>query len=435
MWLKMKVLKMINGTLKTLEQIICIEPFHKLRFTTYCPLLVFLLFLYYPDNLHAKNDNTVKLIAGGDVAWTLRVRKPGFYFGSEEKQTLKSNDGWRKLPFIATQESLTFLEHKYQRKFETDKAHFKTALQYKIDAATEKQFLSYPLKNISSLLQKADIAFVNLEMPLSDDGRLSGAFRGAEAFAESLSSAGIDIVSTANNHAFDAEGEGIKDTLNALKKSNVKAVGTGANLNEAASAKLITKKGQKIAFLAFTYGVNPTDTSLGFATHERSGAAPMDPYLIKEKIQAIRAKADVVIVSLHWGLENKSDVHPAARQFAHVIIDAGADVILGHHPHVPRGVEFYNKGLIVYSMGNLIFGHNHQYWDDNFLVELHIKNGQLAGAEFIPVAGKGKDLMQPYQLTGARAQETLQKLKARSHELGTFLTISGDLAKLVINGD
>ena len=234
-------------------------------------------------------------------------------------------------------------------------------------------------------------------------GSVERGFSDANGLRQNFGRASHITVSTANNHAFDVEGKGIADTLNALQEEGIAAVGTGSNLFEASAATIREIKGQKLAFLAFTYGVNPTITPLGFATKDRSGAAPMDPYLIKTQIAKIREQVDFVIVSLHWGLENKTEIHPKARKFAQDIIDSGADIILGHHPHVPRGVEVYNRGLIVYSMGNLIFGHNHKKWPDNFLIRFAFRNRRQFSAQIIPIAGTGIEITQPFVLNGKRA--------------------------------
>ncbi len=380
------------------------------------------------------NSNIVTLVAGGDVAWTQRVRKPSYYFGTEDRKTRFSNDGWRSIPYVADRKKLGFLEKKFQRSFETERTHFHSAIQYELAFPNEAARLSYPFQKIKKTLKRSDIAFINLETPLSDEGRLSGAFRVPEAFAETLAASGIDIASTANNHTFDAEGQGISDTIKALRKSGVTPVGTGNNLAEAAGAKIRKVKGQKFAFLAFTYGVNPTRTPLGFATNNRSGAAPMDPYLIKAEIARVRDQVDFVIVSLHWGLENRIAIHPQARKFAHAIMDSGADIILGHHSHIPKGVEVYKNGLIVYSMGNLIFGHNHKKWEDNFLVQLAFRDRQIFSAHIVPIAGTGIDITQPFVLQGDRADSVLRTIKQRSFPLGTDIKIENSVGKITFPG-
>jgi len=384
------------------------------------------------DNKQIESSSkTVTLIAGGDVVWTPRVAKPSYYFGVEDKKSRYSKDGWRSIPYVAVPGRLAFLEQRFGRSFESERTHFRTAIEYDLSFPNEAARLNHPFQKIGKVFKQADIAFVNLEAPLSDGGRLSGAFRMPTAFANTLAATGIDIVSTANNHAFDAEGKGIADTINALKKAGIAPVGTGKNLSEASAATIREIKGQKLAFLAFTYGVNPTITPLGFATRDRSGAAPMDPYLIKTQIAKIRDQVDFVIVSLHWGLENKTAIHPEARKFARAIIESGADIILGHHPHVPKGIELYKEGLIIYSMGNLVFGHNHEKWEDNFLVRLDFRDRKKFSAQIIPVAGTGVDITQPYILNGERANAALRTIKQRSAPLGTDIQIENGVGRVV----
>ncbi len=368
-------------------------------------------------------DGIVSIIAAGDVEWSGRVRDPEYYVGIADTKSLMREDGWRRLSFVANDESKAFVEREYGRILETDSSHHNAAKQYGMTFEDDRDGNDYPFSQVTEVLRSADIAFLNLETPLSENGRLSGSFRTPPSFAKALARAGVDIVSTANNHAFDAEGEGIADTIDVLADAGIKKVGTGLNLAKATQPEIIVVDGVRVAFLAYTYGVNPTITSLGFATHERSGAAPLDPFLIRKNIESVRDNADIVVLSLHWGLENKSEVHPAAREFAHNLIDAGADVILGHHPHVPRGVEVYGDGLIIYSMGNFIFSHNHDYWGDNFLVNIRASKKGLQSAQITALAGAGPDLMQPFPLKGERAFSLLKDIKQRSQEFGTQLTI------------
>src|SRR5699024_11012577 len=139
----------------------------------------------------------------------------------------------------------------------------------------------------------------------------------------------------------------------------------------------------------------------------RSGIAPMDPFLIKRNIKEIRDQVDYVFVSFHWSIENSQETHPAARKFAKEIIDAGADIIFGHHPHVPRGIEVYKNNPIIYCPGNFIFGHNHDYWKDNYLTRFEISKDKIEQIEILPIAGNGKDLAQPFLLKGGRADSLL----------------------------
>jgi poly-gamma-glutamate synthesis protein (capsule biosynthesis protein) len=140
---------------------------------------------------------------------------------------------------------------------------------------------------------------------------------------------------------------------------------------------------------------------------------------------------DYVAVSFHWAIENSQDTHADARAFAYEVIDEGADIILGHHPHVPRGVEVYNGKVIFYSFGNLIFGHNHTYWMDNYLGRLTLTPDEITKVEILPVAGTGQNLSQPYLLEGEEAQALLQDVQARSAQLDTRMEIEGDVGIII----
>jgi poly-gamma-glutamate synthesis protein (capsule biosynthesis protein) len=109
------------------------------------------------------------------------------------------------------------------------------------------------------------------------------------------------------------------------------------------------------------------------------------------------------------------------------MIDAGADIILGAHPHVPKGVEVYKSGVIFYCPGIFIFGHGHEEWTDNFMERLTLTRGAIARVEILPIAGKGLDVLQPFPLQGERAHTLLQDVQKLSADLDTKMTIEGDI--------
>jgi len=159
---------------------------------------------------------------------------------------------------------------------------------------------------------------------------------------------------------------------------------------------------------------------------------PLDPYLIEEDIKNVRGRVDFVVLSFHWGIENKQYTHPEARRIAHAAIDAGADVIIGHHPHVPQGIEVYKDKVILYSLGNFIFGHNHDYWMDNILARITLSKEKIEKIEIIPISGIGRNLTQPNVLTGNTANLLLSNIKKHSEALNTKLIINGDVG--IISG-
>ena len=393
-------------------------------------ILTVLTCLIFNTSFADNNVNELTVIAGGDVEWSGQLKPTDYYFGVEDKKSRATNSGARRLPLIANQANIKHLATKYKRYIdkEKDTCHFESANNYIKLADTDKN----PFIKLTSTLSSADITFVNLETPLSGTARNSGKFRTPTSFAHKIAGSGIDIVSTANNHAFDAEGEGIIDTIQALNSAGIKYVGTGKNIAEATRPYIFQKKGLKVAFLAYTYGVNPTSLDMGFATPNRSGAAPLDVFLIKEDIKKLKKQVDFIILSLHWGNENVFTIHPDYRDIAHEFVDVGANIIIGHHPHVPKGVESYNGALIAYSLGNFIFSHNHDYWGDNILLKMSLSKNKPIKAELIGVAGKATDLYQPFVLTGERAMTLLEEVKQRSLKLDTNVVIKGGIGVVQI---
>jgi len=329
-----------------------------------------------------------------------------------------------QVPYLNREQERQYLEGT-GRVLETPGTHYIAAIHYDLTFDSPEDEARYPFHNIAPVLREADITFANLETPLSDDARHSGAFRTPMAFADGLRWAGIDVVSTANNHALDAEGEGLLDTREALWKAGVAAVGSGRDLEDARRPFIIERDGMKIGFLGYAQFANAGTSA--FAQDDRPGVVPLDPFIIEEDIHRLRDQVDYVVVSFHWAIENSQDTHPDARAFAHRIIDAGADVILGHHPHVPRGVEVYKGKVIFYSLGNFIFGHNHDYWMNNYLARLHLTREGVGEVEILPISGRGNDLSQPFLLEGEDAAALLQDVQARTRALDTTMEIRGNV--------
>lgn len=389
-------------------------------------VLIASTFLLAPDWCLGRQ---VTVIAAGDIEWSRNTKVPGIVvyppsggFGGQQARLPEGS--WRRVPYVVTDDSRSYLEQLLGRPLEGPNSHHIRAIHYGLEFDSPIEMARYPFRLIAPVLREADIAFANLETPLSDRARNSGAFRTPTAFAEGISWAGIDVVSTANNHALDAEGEGLMDTKEALWRAGVGSVGTGENLEAARRPYIIERDGIKVAFLGYAMFVNAGDDA--FALENHAGVVALDPFIIKEDIQRVRDAVDYVMVSFHWAIENSQDTHPAARAFAHDIIDAGADVIIGHHPHVPRGVEVYKGKMIFYSLGNFIFGHGHTYWMDNYLARMTLTRTGITQVEILPIAGSGNNLSQPYLLEGDDARALLEDIQARTAELDTRMEIDGD---------
>jgi poly-gamma-glutamate synthesis protein (capsule biosynthesis protein) len=213
---------------------------------------------------------------------------------------------------------------------------------------------NWPFEKIAEYLVSADLLFGNLEGPISARGRNVGSeysFRADPDAVEGLKYAGFDVLSVANNHIGDWTKDAMEDTFAILKKNGIEHAGAGANSHEAHSAKIKEVNGIKFGFLAYTaLGAKYTE-----AQASSSGVAWLDKEKMIEDITEAKKSSDVLIVSLHFGEEYKQKSNLLQQDIAHAAIDAGASLVIGHHPHVVEEAEQYRGGFIAYSLGNFIF--------------------------------------------------------------------------------
>ncbi len=210
-----------------------------------------------------------------------------------------------------------------------------------------------PMRDIASLFSTADIAFVNLEAPFSDHGaptQKGMIFKAGPDMVAALELAGIDVASTANNHSRDCGSYGITFTVEWLAKHGITAVGTGTSAEAAHQGTVLERHGVRFGFLAYTF-----DQANGNYKDKDDRIAMLDVERVRLDIASMAKRADVVIVSMHAGTEYQPKPNAEQKQFAHAAIDAGAKIVVGHHPHVVQPVEEYRGGVIFYSLGNLIF--------------------------------------------------------------------------------
>lgn len=253
----------------------------------------------------------------------------------------------------------------------------------KIDEAKNPDL---PFTKLAPLLSRADIAFGNLECPLSDSAvplREGLVFRCLTKDVPGLVSAGFDALGTANNHAMDQGPKAIGFTTDYLKSQNILAAGTGKNFDQAHTAQVIKRNDVLYGFLAYSYsarndGKRSTDPQI----------ATMDNLeVLKNDIRAARGHtADVIIVNMHAGTEYTRKPTTEQIAFAHAAIDAGADVVIGEHPHWIQDIEIYKGRPIFYSLGNFVFD---QEWSQDtkqgLMVELRYQAQELKSAKLIPV--------------------------------------------------
>jgi len=269
-------------------------------------------------------------------------------------------------------------------------------VEYKIQKEGKGDY-KFPFLKITAELKKADILFGNLEGPISNKGKKVGSiysFRMNPKAIEGLKYAGFDILSLANNHMFDYQRVAFEDTMRILEENGIDYLGAGFNKEEALSLKIKEIKNTKIGFLAYT-NLGPETWR---ATEKNSGIAWINKKDIEEAkkdIEVAKQKVDVLIVSLHSGEEYSTSSTPFQISFSKVCIDAGADLVVGHHPHVIQKVEKYKDGWIAYSLGNFIFDQGFsEETMEGLLLEVIIEDNKIK--ELNPKEIKISKSFQPY---------------------------------------
>jgi len=257
----------------------------------------------------------------------------------------------------------------------------------------------FPFSKIAKDLKKADILFGNLEGPISDKGIKVGSiysFRAEPEAIEGLTFAGFNLISLANNHAFDYGREALEDCLAKLSKAGIDYVGAGFNEGEAYGGRTPVIKeieGTKIGFLAYT-NLGPESWK---ASEKNSGIAwisEKDFEKIKKDIENAKSQADILIVSLHAGEEYAAEPTQFQIEFSKAAIDAGADLVIGHHPHVVQKSEKYKDKWIFYSLGNFVFDQSFsQETMRGKILEILIKDGKIN--ELIPKKIEINNYFQP----------------------------------------
>jgi poly-gamma-glutamate capsule biosynthesis protein CapA/YwtB (metallophosphatase superfamily) len=228
-----------------------------------------------------------------------------------------------------------------------------------VETLMKQNGFDYPYKDVKDLLQQPDLTIGNLETPVTDRGVLLKKeynYRSPPLALPALKEAGIDLVNLANNHVMDYGTEGLLDTMDHLDNTGILRVGAGHDAKEAFNPVIIEKNGIKIAFLGFSHVVPDVSWKAGV---KHPGVA--DTYDYKAPVLAIekaRAEADLVVVIAHWGIERTDTPVAYQTDLAHRYIDAGADLVIGGHPHVLQGIEAYKGKWIAYSLGNFIFTTN-----------------------------------------------------------------------------
>ena len=241
----------------------------------------------------------------------------------------------------------------------------------------------YPFRNVLEYFENDDFTIINLESVLADSGAAASKlfnFRGPVEYTQIMTSSSVEAVTLANNHTMDYGKAGYESTTNALTGAGIQFV------EEDKTALYTTESGLVIGLYADAFKFSEED--------------------IRKNVAALREQgAEIVICAFHWGTEGSYRPTADQKKFAHAAIDAGADVVYGHHPHVLQPMEVYNDGIIFYSLGNFSFGGNHFPRDmDSALVQLEVirdpeGNLSLGQVFLIPVSISSMPVQKNFQPT------------------------------------
>ncbi|PYP37456.1 MAG: hypothetical protein DMD46_05210 [Gemmatimonadetes bacterium] len=271
----------------------------------------------------------------------------------------------------------------------------------------------YPFIALHDSLAAADITFGNLESPITTDSAApdsAGVFTAPAAAAAALARAGFDIVSTANNHAWDGGGSAVEATMRQLTRAGVRFVGSGFGRDMAEQPVILERRGWRVAFFAVTRAWNPAP----YTFREHAGSqwiAWGDTTWIHPAIRAVKAshRADLIVVSVHGGTEFADAPPKHIEDLERGLIDAGADLVLAHHPHVLQPVVWYKRKPIVQSLGNFVFLQDAPWTRLSAILRVVATPDGRLRLSAIPVhAGH-----QPTLATGAAADSVRRRLRVR----------------------
>ncbi len=281
---------------------------------------------------------------------------------------------------------------------------------------------SYPFAETSRIFKDADIVMVNLEAPAVRKCRRVVKRYSYYAWPEALTAmkdAGINVLDLANNHALDCRSEGLKGTIKNIEDTGLFHVGAGKG-EQAYRGLVLELKGMRIGFLAYWR-----------QKREREGwkaARPSKGRLIADIKRMKRHYCDVLFVVFHWGKNYHFGIYASQKRLAQIAIDAGADAVVGHHPHIPQPVGFYRGRPIVYSVGNLAFGTGNNRAKNGLLARFRVSKKGIERMELIPLLVQNRNpkvLWQTRVLSDARGKGFIDRLSSASRKHGACISWEG----------
>lgn len=290
----------------------------------------------------------------------------------------------------------------------------------------KKEGIDYPFLETRHHLKSSDIAIGNLEAPFTLDGEpfeKKFNFKVPPSYAKGLLMGGISVVTLANNHMLDYGDTGLFSTLETLNNVGIDYSGAGRTIDEAHKPTIVNVREKRIAF----FGYSMTFPTEFYAKEDSAGTAYPTEELLRQNLQMVRDSVDFIVTSFHWGAEKRETPKDYQVYFAHLAIDSGADLVLGHHPHVLQGLEVYKNRLIAYSLGNFAFGSYSQHATESIILKVFLRENGLYSALCIPINVNNIEVeFQPTLAVGEQRYGIISKLQGLSIALNDSTNIISD---------
>ncbi|HVN70799.1 MAG TPA: CapA family protein [Desulfomonilia bacterium] len=286
---------------------------------------------------------------------------------------------------------------------------------------------------LAKVISGSGAAFCNLEYPITDQGDRyedkTYTFRGEPDSLKAIKKAGFNLISLANNHTMDYGEKGLIDTLRQCRKNRIVYAGAGTDLTSACRLGILRKSGVRYGILAYSF----TFPEEFWATPEKAGTAHPDWGQVGRDIRDARLRVDILIVSCHWGEELKENPKKYQIDFAHHAINAGADIVAGHHPHIPQPIEIYKGKPIFYSLGNYAFGAVSDKVTFSFAALTRFRNRVPVWVDLYPVNVHNREVcFQPVLAKGSSAKNIISYLRDISKPFGTHIRFEQGRGRIII---
>lgn len=252
-----------------------------------------------------------------------------------------------------------------------------------------------PFEYVENVTSKTDLLLINFENAATNsENAVKGdvPLKASPKYVPLAKNNPNTIAALANNHVFDYGVEGMHDTLKYLKENGITTIGSGDNAKEAHAGVTEEINGHKITIFNYMDSENFAEYSndvMPVATDSSPGYSAYDSQIATEQIKEAKENgSDFIIVFFHYGNEYRNSANENQVKMSHEVIDAGANIVLGSHPHVPQGMEFYNGSMIFYSLGNFIFDQSNTATHEAYFVQIDL-NGEKVDCTVYPINIKG----------------------------------------------